>query len=52
MILSNDISVSILDSFKNEILEELKKAKYKGLKDMVYGMHLTYDQFMDILYLK
>ena len=34
---------------KNEILEELKKAKYNDLKDLVYRMQLTYNEIIDIL---
>ena len=41
--------LSDFDSQKNEILEELKKAKYNGLEDLVYRMRLTYDEFIDIL---
>ena len=34
---------------KNEILEELKKAKYNNLQDMVHRMQLTYDEIINIL---
>ena len=44
--------VSDFDNKKNEILEELKNVKYNDLKDSVYRMQLTYDEFMDILDLK
>ena len=37
---------------RNEILEELKKAKYNGIEDLVYRMQLTYDEIIYILYLK
>ena len=37
---------------KNEILEDLKKAKYNDLEDLVYRMQLTYDEIIDILDLK
>ena len=37
---------------KNEILEELKKAKYNDIEDLVYRMQLTYDEIIDILDLK
>ena len=40
------------DNQKYEILEELKKAKYNDLADLVYRMQLTYDEFMDVLDLK
>ena len=39
-------------TFKEEILEELKKAKYKDLEDLVYRFQLTYDEIIDILDLK
>ena len=38
--------------FKDEILEDLKKAKFNDLEDMVYRFQLTYDEIMDILDLK
>ena len=37
---------------KYEILEELKKAKYNDLGDLVYRMQLTYDENIDVLDLK
>ena len=37
---------------KNEILEEIKKAKYNDIEDLVYGMQLIYDEIIDILDLK
>ena len=52
LILINDYSLSSLDMFKNEILEDLKNAKYNDLEDMVYRFRLTYDEIMDILDLK
>ena len=41
--------LSDFDTQKNEILEELRKVKYKGLEDLVYRMRLSYDEIMDIL---
>ena len=38
--------------FKDEILEDLKNAKFNYLEDMVYRLQLTYDEIMDILDLK
>ena len=38
--------------FKDEILEDLKNAKFNDLEDMVYRFQLTYDEIMDILDLK
>ena len=48
----NDCSLSSLGTFKNEILEELKKSKYNDLEDLIYRFQLTYDDIMDILDLK
>ena len=47
-----DYSLSNLDTFKNEMFEELKKPRYNDLKDMVYTMQLTNDESIDILNLK
>ena len=52
LILIKDYSLSSLDVFKNEILGELKKAKYNDLEDLVYRMQLTYDEIIDVLDLK
>ena len=52
LILIKDYSLSSLGMFKNEILEELKNAKFNDLEDMVYRFKLTYDEIMDILDLK
>ena len=38
--------------FRDEILEDLKNAKFNDLEDMVYRFQLTYDEIMDILDLK
>ena len=35
--------------FKNEILEEIKTAKYLDLEDMVNRYQQTYDEIRDIL---
>ena len=35
--------------FKDEIFEELKKAKYNDIEDLVYRFQLTYDEIIDIL---
>ena len=48
----NENRFSDFDTQKSEILEELRKVKYNDLKDLVYRMQLTYDEFMDILDLK
>ena len=37
---------------KIEILEELKNIKYNDLENMVHKFQLTYDEIIDILYLK
>ena len=47
-----EYKLSDFDNQKYEILEELKKAKYKDLRDLVYRMQLTYDELMDIIDLK
>ena len=52
LILIKDFSLSSLDTFKNEILEELKNAKYNVLEVMVYRMQLTYDEIVAITDLK
>ena len=44
--------LSDFDTYKNQILEELKKVTYNDLKDLVYKMQLTYDEIMGILILK
>ena len=33
---------------KNDRLEELRNVKYNDLEDLVYRMHLTYDEIKDI----
>ena len=48
----NEYQLSDFDNQKNEILEELKSAKYNDLEDLVYRMRLSYDEIMDILDLK
>ena len=52
IILIKDYSLSSLGMFKDEILEELKKAKYNDLDDLVYRFQLTYDEIIDVLHLK
>ena len=52
LILINDYSLSSLGMFKDEILEDLKNAKFNDLEDTVYRFQLTYDEIMDILDLK
>ena len=52
LILINDYSLSSLGMFKDEILKDLKNAKFNDLEDMVYRFQLTYDEIMDILDLK
>ena len=39
-------------ALKKKILEELKKVKYNGLKDLIYRLRLSYDEIIDILDLK
>ena len=47
-----DYSLSSLGTFKNEILEELKKSEYNDLEDMVKRYQLTFDEIIDLLDLK
>ena len=44
-----EYKLSDFDTRKNEILEELKNAKYNDLKDLIYRMQLTYNEIIDIL---
>ena len=48
----SEYKLSDSDTQKNEILEELKKAKYNDLEDLVYRMQLTFVEVRDILDLK
>ena len=43
-----ECKLSDFDTFKNDILEELKNVKYNDLKDMVYRMQLTYDEIINV----
>ena len=52
LILINDYSLSSLDTFREEMLEELKNAKYDDHEDMVYRFQLLYNEIIDILDLK
>ena len=45
----NEYKLSDFDTQKNEILEELKKAKCNDLKNSVYRMRLSYVEIKDIL---
>ena len=47
-----EYKLSDFDTFKEEILEELKNAKYNDLEDMVYRFQLTYDEIINLLDLK
>ena len=48
-IADKEYKLSDFDDQKYEILEELKKAKYNGLEDLVYRMRLSYNEIIDIL---
>ena len=48
----NEYKLSDFDTQKNEILKELKHAKYNDLEDIVYRMRLSFDEIMDILDMK
>ena len=47
-----EYKLSDFDNQRSEIVEELKKAKYNDIEDLVYRMLLTYDEIMYILHLK
>ena len=47
-----EYKLSDFDTFKEEILEELKNVKYNDLEDLVNRFQLTYDEIIDILDLK
>ena len=47
-----EFKLSHFDDQENEIIEELKNAKYNDLEDLVYRMRLSYDEIVDILDLK
>ena len=49
LILKNDYLLSSLDTFKNEILEELKNVKNNDPEDLVYRFQLTHDEIKFIL---
>ena len=44
--------IGSLDTFKTEILDVLKNAKYDYLEDMVYRVPLTYDGIIDELHMR
>ena len=44
--------ISDLDTFKNEVLDELKNVEYNDLEDMVYRTGLTYSEVKKILDVK
>ena len=47
-----EYKLSDFDTFEEEILEELKRAKYNDLECLVYRFQLTYDEIIGILDLK
>ena len=44
-----EYKLSDFDTQKNEILEELRNAKYNDLRDLIYRMRLSNDEIIDIL---
>ena len=48
-IADKEYKLSDFDTQKNEIIEELKNAKYNNLEDLLYRMRLSYDEIMDLL---
>ena len=51
-IADKEYKLSDFDNQKNEILEELRNKKYNDLRDLIYRMQLTYNEFLDILELE
>ena len=47
-----EYKLSDFDNQKYEIIEKLKNAKYKDIRNLVYRMQLTYDEIIDVLDLK
>ena len=47
-----EYKLSDLDTSKKEILEELKRANYQDLEDLVYRMVLRCDEILDVLDIK
>ena len=45
----NDYSLSSPGTFKEKILEVLKKPKYDDVEDLIYRFQITYDENTDIL---
>ena len=45
----NEYKLSDFDTHKEEMLEEIKKAKYNDLEDMLYRFQSTYDEIVNIL---
>ena len=45
-------NVAGFDHFKSEILGELKRVRFRDLKDMVYRLELINDETVDILDVK
>ena len=45
-------NLAAFDQFESENLSNLKRVKYRDLEDMVYRLHLTYDEIIDILDVK
>ena len=48
-IADKEYKLSDFDNQKNEIVEELKNAKYNDLEGLVYRMRLSYKEIIDIL---
>ena len=49
---SKEYTLSDFDTSKNDVIEELKSANYHDIEDLNYRMQRTYDEVMDILYIK
>ena len=47
-----EYKLSDFDNQKDEIIEEIKNAKYTDIEDLVYRMQLTYDEIIEVFGLK
>ena len=49
---TDDFSLSDLDTFKNEIIENLDSAKHNGLEKTVFRLKITNSEYADTLVMK
>ena len=50
--MDKEYRLSDCDTFKKEILEELKSTIYHDIEHLVYRMGLTYNEIIDVLDIK